>query len=190
MGRDGGAAVLIGLALFLLLLPLRWVAALVIAMTVHELSHYLAVRLCGGKIRRIHAGLNGMRMEVEALPPWQELLCALAGPAGGFLLLLFVRLLPRTAICAAFQSLFNLLPVYPLDGGRAMRCCGELLLPGRAEGVCKAVEILCLAAILYLGCYGTFVLKLGLLPLGMAAILLQRSIAVKIPCKAGIFSVQ
>ena len=45
---------------------------------------------------------------------------ALAGPFGGLVLLLTARWLPRLAICGLMQSVFNLLPISPLDGSRAV----------------------------------------------------------------------
>lgn len=182
------AVVLIALALAVLILPLRWLGAAILAAAVHEACHWGAVKLCGGQVTGLSAGLLGAELSVTGLSVWQELLCALAGPAGGLVLLSLSRFLPRTALCAGLQSLYNLLPIYPLDGGRALRCLCAMLLPGRAgERVCETVRLLCQIGIGILGIYGTFFLKLGLLPLFLAAILLAKG---KSPCKAASFSLQ
>lgn len=194
MGHKCGSVspiALIFLALTLLLLPLPWVGAMLLAMAIHEGSHYLAIRLCGGVAGQIRVGMNGIQMEVGNLNVWQELICALAGPLGGFLLFFTAHWLPRTAVCGGFQSLFNLLPVYPLDGGRALRCCSELLFsPKISARFCRYTEMVCLSGILCLGIYAAFGLRLGLMPIGIALLLFHRSFAGKIPCKPGRFSLQ
>lgn len=183
----GGWALLM-LALMILVLPMQWVLAAVLAAMFHELCHYGAARLCGGNVARLRVGTFGAQMEVWELTNLGELVCALAGPLGSLSLLLLAHWLPRTAVCAGFQGLYNLLPVYPFDGGRALRCSAALLLPDKVGGkLCEGLECLCFVGLALLGFYGTFLRGLGLLPLILATSIILRA---KIPCKPGIFSVQ
>lgn len=185
------AAICLSCALLLLILPLKWFAAAASAAFFHELCHWTAVKLCGGKILRIIIGGNGAVMEVEPMGPGRELVCSLAGPAGGLILLLLSRWLPRTAVCAAFHSVYNLLPVFPLDGGRALRCGAALFLsPSSADMFCNQMERFCKAALVLLGIYGTFILQLGLLPIALSVLILIKTSSVKIPCKPGLQEVQ
>lgn len=165
------AAACILLALAVLVLPIRWLLAAITAAACHELFHIAAVYLCGGRISGLIIGGNGAVMDAQPMSKGRELICALAGPLGGLLLLLFVRWIPRTAICAAFHSLYNLLPIYPLDGGRAMRCAAELVLPLRADCICKWIETCCLILMGILAVYACVILRLGLFPVLMAATL-------------------
>lgn len=115
-------------ALWLLLIPLKWVLGAVLAAAVHELGHLAAVRACGGRVHAIEIGPTGARIETGPMEPGAELLCALAGPVAGGLVCLAWRWVPEAAVMALFQTAFNLLPIFPLDGGRAWRaarniCC-------------------------------------------------------------------
>lgn len=137
-----GAGALVLFAALLLLLPVQWVMGMVLAAAVHECFHALAVYLMGGKILRLSIGTRGALMEATPMQGASALACSLAGPAGSMLLLLFVRWLPRTALCGLIQGCYNLLPLLPLDGGRAMSCLLELLLsPERAAGVMRVIQI-------------------------------------------------
>lgn len=169
------------LALALLILPFRWLLALLLAGTVHELGHYVALRVCGIQVSHFKIGIGGARMSVGAMGRWQELLCALAGPISGLCLVIFARWLPRTAICAVIQSAYNLLPVYPLDGGRAVRC---ICL---SQTACRWIEGICLCLIGAAGLYGSFVLSLGILPAAAAALTIHRALAGKGLAKHGGF---
>lgn len=116
------------LALWMLLIPLQWMMGAVIAATVHELGHMAAIWATGGTAWSVEVGPCGARIETGPMAPETELLCALAGPVAGGLVCLFWRWLPEAAVMAFFQTAFNLLPVFPLDGGRAWRavrniCC-------------------------------------------------------------------
>jgi Zn-dependent protease len=78
-------------------------------------------------------------METEFMQPRQEMLCALAGPLGGLSLLFLLRTFPEVAICALVQSVFNLLPVYPFDGGRALLA---IIRIRRRKTPCKQTKVI------------------------------------------------
>lgn len=116
---DGRAYIM--LVLYLLLMPFQWVAAMILAGTVHEMGHCIALYLLGEPILHIGIGPFGAKIETMPMNEGKTLLCALAGPLSGLILCLFWRWIPKTAFLALAQSIFNLLPVYPMDGGRALR---------------------------------------------------------------------
>ena len=168
------------LALLILSVPLRWLLAAAISVAMHEMCHIAAIRCFGNKIYSLQVGIGGARIHTQPMTPFRELICALAGPAGGAVLLLLVRWFPMVAICAGIHTFYNLLPVHPQDGGRALRCGARLLLPDRwANWVCNIVEYVCLAGVGFLGVYGTFILKVGIFPVAFAILFLQRSSRMK-----------
>ena len=158
----GGAIVLL---LAILLLPGKWLISLFWATCFHEFCHLLAIYATGRYWGRAHFGLFGARIPLPDMGRGAELLCALAGPAGSLLLGLTWPFFPRLAFCGIGQACYNLLPLYPLDGGRALQCALLLLLPpDRAYMAEKAVAILCKSALLLLCLYVTRHTELGLIP--------------------------
>lgn len=108
-------------AAWLLLLPFQWVIAAITAAAVHELGHLMVLWLYDVEVWRIQIGMTGARIETAPMGERQEIVSALAGPLAGLLLCLFWKWIPRVAIWALMQSAFNLLPIYPMDGGRILR---------------------------------------------------------------------
>ena len=177
-------------ALLILILPLQWVAAALFAAAFHEVCHMLAIYACGGKVGTITVGGGGAVMDAGTLSNAKELLCALAGPMGSLLLLPLMRWFPRVAVCGLFHAVYNLLPVYPLDGGRALCCIANSLLGEKGETVCLLVQLFFCVMVLVLGIYASVVWKLGLIPVILAAQLLLKANHGKIPCKAWLKRVQ
>ena len=131
-------------ALAVLLLPLRWVMGVFLAALVHELSHYMAVVLCGGRILSVSLGGSCARIEASPMSSGREALCALAGPVGSFFMILIAEYFPEAGLCGLIQGAYNLLPLYPLDGGRILRC----LFP---DAVCFGIRVFTLVLISGLG---------------------------------------
>ena len=126
MGRvrvEGGAWIVLGLAF--LLLPLRVLLGIVLAATVHELGHLTAMYFQGVPVLGINLHPGGARIEAGPMEPGTELLCALAGPVAGALVIFGWKWFPELALAGLVQTVFNLIPIYPLDGGRVARniCC-------------------------------------------------------------------
>ena len=113
------------LALMLLLFPLRFLVGVLLAALIHELGHLLALKIAGGRVLSIRLRSFGARIEAAPMSPGRTAFCALAGPAAGALTFFARNSFPELALAGLVQTVFNLLPVYPLDGGRAVRniCC-------------------------------------------------------------------
>lgn len=177
-------------ALALVMLPLSLFMSFLMAGFFHEFCHYLALRLADVKIYKISIGPFGASMETEPMEPGREVLCAIAGPVGSFLLILFYPLVPRIAVCALVQGSFNFLPIYPLDGGRAVKGTLEILkIPGR-KYIYSAIQLLTVILICMICLYGFFKWNLGCGVLFLGALLALRTFPRKTPCKEARFRVQ
>jgi len=120
-----------------------WAVAVVLALLlfasvlVHELAHSLVAKAQGIPVRSITLFLLGgvSTIEHEASSPGREALMAGAGPASslaiGVVCLGFTKLMPVDSVAQAMfaylgfiniaLAVFNLLPGFPLDGGRVLR---------------------------------------------------------------------
>lgn len=162
-------------AILLLIVPFRLLLAAIFSAAVHELFHIFAIRLMRMHVNAIHIGVRGAEISTQVMTEKQELICALAGPVGGFLLLPLCRWIPTISLCAFAQSLYNLLPLYPTDGGRAVKCCTNMLLSPKAAYRFRYItETMTISAILAICFYGSFWLRLGIIPLLFAFSVLLR----------------
>ena len=124
-----------------------------LAAACHELGHWLAATLLGGRVFRLHLGGLGAVMELSAMENWQEALCAIAGPAVNLIcFFLLFRRAPAFGTVSLVLAAFNLLPVYPLDGGRILNAALTALVSERWKGrILMTVQGLILGGGLALG---------------------------------------
>ena len=178
-------------AFLCLILPVSWVIAGVAAAVIHEWFHILAVYLCGSRICSLRVGIHGAVMETSIMSVRQQLFCILAGPAGSLLLVLTGEYFPRFALCGFIQGFYNLLPLYPLDGGRGLRCMMEWWFPPEiADQICKWTEISVIILLLCLSFWGAFAVQLGMAPVILFLLMISKVWHGKISCKEGDMRVQ
>ena len=166
-------------AILLLLLPLNWLFSAIFAALVHELCHILAVCLMGGKIRKIQISPGGCVIECWHPEPAAKVFSILAGPLGSFSLLFFRRIYPQIAVCGLIQGIFNLLPVFPLDGGRILQLLLEHFVPTKADCLLKAIRNVIILVLLG----WMFWLKTDLFTVIFVLVCLLRPLPRKFPCK-------
>ncbi len=141
------------------------------SIVIHEMSHSLVARAGGIRIRKVTLFLFGgvAQMEEEPHGPGREFVMAIAGPAAslglavlfyaGYVVSLFAGIpdviwgpLEYLALINLSVAVFNLLPGFPLDGGRVLRSAlwaltGDVLKATRwASRAGQAVGYLMVAA--------------------------------------------
>ena len=180
---EGGFCFL--LAACLLLIPLKWIGAMFFAAAFHELCHAMMAQILGVKILAMYADWLGIQMDLSPMERGEELLIASAGPVGSFLLLIFVKICPEITVCGLVQGMFNLLPIWPLDGGRIL----SGLFPGK-EKLHRFVEFVTAIGLMGIGIWLLLFRHMGIGPLFLWGIVTVKAFRRKIPCIAGKLRVQ
>ena len=115
-------------------------AGLFLSIIFHELTHSLVARRYGVSMKEITLFIFGgvAHMEGEPSSPKAEFMIAIVGPISSFLLAIFSFLLYELGIISGWPvtitgilnylswlnmilAVFNLMPAFPLDGGRILR---------------------------------------------------------------------
>jgi len=121
------------------LLPAAFCAAVL-----HEVGHWVAIRMVKGRIALLRLSAIGAQLQLEAsLSYGQEILCALAGPILNLTAAFWAVSSNREVFGGINLALgvFNLLPISALDGGRILNCAAALVLgPEVSDYICKTVD--------------------------------------------------
>lgn len=177
-------------AALILLLPLDWLMAAFFAAAIHEAGHLIAIYAAGGQVERVQIGVCGAKIHARLPENRQAFFCAAAGPLASLLLLLFCHAAPKLAICGLIQGIFNLLPVFPMDGGRMLFCLLQWKLPQRAEQISRYFGYLVCGILFFLTSAAFLWRNLGLFPWLSSTAVISRLARGNIPCKTTQSAVQ
>lgn len=168
-----------------LVLPLKWIVSMTAAAVIHELCHYIAICITGNRVYELTITHRGAVMRTTPMSDAEELFCAIAGPLGSFLLFLCYPWFSRLALCAGVQGIFNLMPLYSLDGGRVLRILMRKWFPDHAEAICQWTQRLLIVGIISAGLYFSACLRLGFGPVCLSVLLLFRALSEKFLANRG-----
>ena len=171
--------VLAGVALagWSILFSWQFAVVLVGVIVFHEYGHLRAMQKCGMKTKGIYLipFVGGVAVGEKAESCWHEIYISMMGPVFGlFMSVAFYigflisgnHFVGLVASVSALVNLFNLLPVYPLDGGHVVK---SLVLSGpRARGftILIALSAVCFALALSFGLsFLSFFIVLGAIDL-------------------------
>ena len=175
----------------LMIIPIPWVTAWTCAMILHESLHCISLYLLGYSVLEVSFTANGARIVSEHTTLLHGMLCSLAGPIGSLLITPFLTMFPRVSVCVWIQSAFNLLPVYPLDGGQVLYNFFSCFTNNRlAEQLSNIISWSTIVMIAGVSITASVWLKLGITPLLIPVFLFLKTQRVKIPCKEALHRVQ
>jgi stage IV sporulation protein FB len=151
----GWGAIRQGMAYLLL-----WIACVFISILIHEFGHIVMGWIFGSRGHIVLYGMGGLAVgSLEIRNRWGRMAVAFAGPAAGLLLWILVvilalalninenspplleRALTDLFVINLFWSLLNLLPIWPLDGGRISREFLEWLMPDRGASIAFGISL-------------------------------------------------
>lgn len=154
---------------FLVVSKTPFIIPLLCAVIVHELGHLLCAAILKIKIESLKLSIFGARINTRReLSYVDEIIFALCGPLLGFLFFAFTFRIALSNVSLPFcqnflfpfsilslcLSIFNLIPLPSLDGGRILKCVFCLLFSlDRAEKIMRVTSFFTLLCLWMLSVY-------------------------------------
>ena len=188
--RDLSPGTAVVLALWILVVPIPWAFGAFLAAAVHELCHLAALKVLNVPVVELRMSQDGLYLHTAQMSGLQEGICAGAGPAGSLLLMLLTKVFPEMALCGFVQGIFNLLPLYPLDGGRILAALLSGCSLGKKQFVMNTAKWVVMFLLMSVTVWAMVVFDRYRLLLGLSAAAIGVRLIRKIPCKARGLEVQ
>lgn len=149
-------------------------ALFLISAGLHECGHLLALHLMGVPVCRMELRASGAVLHTGRSSYGKEAFCTAAGPLVNLLLLaVCFRRCPTAALVNLILLAYNLLPIYPLDGGRLLRTVLCVLFGAEnGERLSGLISAMLTGIIVICGLLLTCVFHAGLYPCLIAALFL------------------
>lgn len=161
---------------FLLWLNIQIGSFFLLGTMVHELGHLLTMVILRIPVYGVSLTIAGAQIRSGPMSNTKEALCALAGPFSNIVLgALVLHTIPQLAIVSFCLAAVNLLPLYPLDGGRILLCVLRTYLSEEKLGrVVKIVNAAVCVLLMISACWAAIYLQAGLWPIFTTLALLWR----------------
>lgn len=163
--------------------PAETFAPFCFSVLLHEAGHLLCLRCFGAEVHQLRLSCCGAVICTDILPYGQELAAAASGPAVNLaLFFLCMRGHPLTALVNLCLFTYNMLPIYPLDGGRMLRAVLHLLLHDDTAAAAERWVVRSFLAMLGgAALYCVCILHLGLWPVVVFGLLLIKIAGAVLP---------
>jgi len=131
--------------LLFLWLPISMVIAVFVSLLIHEMAHAYVADRRGWRVYGIKVDLFTGSASVDTnIPERDSIPVVAAGPLSNLILMIFCipilivdKFLVDLVVVNLFMFIFNILPIYPMDGGRLLK--DFLLLKMRKRSLAKKI---------------------------------------------------
>lgn len=149
---------------------------LLLAVLLHEMGHCLAIVATQNSISQLR--LRGC--DIRIIPCYrrvpsvcQELIILISGPMAGILgAMLFKTTAPQFSKISLLLSIFNLLPIYGLDGGSILNLIWDAVFDGRKSYIPYIIGWIVVISLFAAGCLSLAYQRANLTLIGVAVFLM------------------
>lgn len=147
-----------------------------LAVAVHELAHCIVALLCRVRVEQVSFRIFGAVIQTQSMNYGQEILIAMAGPVASLLMAYAFRGMDAVFfIINALLAGVNLLPIYPMDGGRMFQSVLMLnMSPSSVHKIMCVIAFFVCSALMVAACWFSAAFQAGIWPIFAALVVLSR----------------